>query len=131
MDSPLPPTLSFKSAADRRQHPRFVLQAGYSPLIIRRMDDDRIIEGTAYDISRGGMRFEADEIITPGSQVAVQIDLPGLAEPVIGFMNVVWIEDEEDPAPYKMASVFAGFASEEDESRLFAALAAGRYRAAA
>ncbi len=131
MDSPLPPTLAFQSPANRRQYPRFVLMAGYASLILRKMDDDRMVEGTAYDISRGGMRFEADEIIVPGSQVVVQIDLPGLSEPVIGFMNVVWIEDEEDPAPYKMAAVFAGFASAEDESRLFAALATGRYRAAA
>ena len=62
MDSPLPPTLPFQSPADRRQYPRFVLVAGYAALILRKMDDDRMVEGTAYDISRGGMRFEADEI---------------------------------------------------------------------
>ena len=119
------------TASDRRQHQRFSLNAGYAPMVIRAMDHGDVVEGMAYDISRGGLRFEGDEPIRPGTQVAVEIELPGEQGHVFAHVNVVWIEDEEDPAPYKMAGVFAGFASELDENRLIGALGTGRFRSAA
>ncbi|MGQ0627334.1 MAG: PilZ domain-containing protein [Phycisphaerales bacterium] len=120
------------TATDRRQFPRYALNAGYAPLAIRMMDETmRRIDGMAYDLSRGGLRFEGDEAIAPGTQVALEIELPGGYGRIFAYANVVWLEDEEDPAPYKMAAVFAGFASNQDEQLLVQALAAGRFRAAA
>lgn len=124
---------------DRRQHPRFTLQPMYAPIAIRMLDQDEFaIEGHAYDISEGGLRFEADRPIAPGSTVAIQITLPGMhrhsrgpGKAIFAFMNVVWLEDEDDPAPYKMAAVFKGFCREGDQERLRHELMTGQYRAAA
>ncbi len=120
-----------KKTSDRRQHTRYTLAAGYAPMTIRLVDQSREIEGMAYDISSGGLRFEADEAVRPGIRISAKIELPGEQGKVVAFINVVWLEDEEDPAPYKMAGIFAGFASADDEARLMAALGAGRYRVAA
>ncbi len=130
---------SRSTGADRRRFPRFVLPAGYAPLKIRRLDRDIFdLDGFAYDISEGGIRFELDQPIEPGSRVAMQIMLPGLAETAIGpgravfvFANVVWIEDEDEPGPVKMAAVFSNFARAIDSERLRNQLTPGRLRAAA
>jgi len=125
--------------SDRRTFPRFQLQAMYTPLSIRALDSETFDnEGHAYDISEGGVRFEADQPVKPGTRVAMQITLPNLnqreIEPgrtVLVFANVVWLEDEDEPGPYKMAAVFTHFARAQDKDRLLRQFATGRYRAAA
>jgi hypothetical protein len=127
------------TGSDRRRHTRFALQAMYAPVALRMLDTEQFtIEGHAYDVSLGGLRFEADRAIAPGTSVAIQITLPtmhgrerGPGRAIFVFANVVWIEDEEDPAPYKMAAVFTRFAREGDQQRLQSELMDGRYRKAA
>ena len=105
-------------AIDRRRHPRFQLEPMYTPIAVRTLDKDVFdIEGHAYDISEGGARFELDKPIAPGTKIAMQITLPNLDDHEIGpgrsifvFANVIWIEDEDEPGPYKMAAVFTRFA---------------------
>lgn len=125
--------------ADRRRFPRFALEAGYSPLSVRFLEDDHFsVDGFAYDISEGGLRFEADRGIEPGTTVVLQINLPtmnrhpkGPGRAVFVFANVVWIEDEDEPGPVKMAAVFSKFAREGDRERLLGELRTGVYRKAA
>lgn len=124
---------------DRRSHPRFMLEPMYTPVAARLLDSENFdIEGAAYDISEGGLRFELDRPIAPGSKIALQITLPNLDNRDIGpgrsifvFANVIWLEDEDDPAPYRMAAVFTHFARAGDRERLLRQFATGRYRAAA
>lgn len=125
---------------DRRTQPRFELPAMYTAIAVRPGDrDDFIHEGHAYDVSLSGIRFELDHPIEPGTQIGVRIDLPGFADyagqadarPVYALANVVWIEDEDQPGPYRMAAVFTRFAIAGDGQRLERALAGGRYRLAA
>lgn len=128
-----------RPGADRRRFPRFMLPTGYAPLKVRTLDRETFdIEGFAYDVSEGGIRFELDRPIEPGTQVAMEIALPGLAESTIGpgravyaFANIVWIEDEDEPGPVKMAAVFARFAREVDGARLREQLTTKHYRQAA
>lgn len=120
--------------ADRRVHPRFTLTPGYTPVEVRFLGDTEFsTTGHAYDISEGGVRFELDQPIAPGQGVAMKIMLPSLAGATRGpgraifvFANVVWLEDEDEPAPYRMAAVFTGFARAEDQARLRAELSADR-----
>src|SRR5262249_37434372 len=113
------------AAADRRQWPRFTLPAGYTAIKVRRMDSPNFdIEGFADVISEGGVRFELDEPVAPGNPIEMQLRLPGLQESAYGpgravyvFANVVWLEDEDEPGPVKMAAVFTRYASAEDEAR--------------
>ena len=127
------------NASDRRQHARYELPVMYTRVMVRPMDSDEFIwEGHAYDISRGGLRFELDRGIEPGTPVAVRIDFPAnITErranqrSVFVIANVVWLEDEDTPGPVRMAAVFSHFAREGDEARLLNRLETGRYALAA
>lgn len=124
---------------DRRKFARFALDPMYTPIAARALDSQSFdIEGNAYDISEGGIRFELDRAVQPGSKIALQITLPSMSQEDIGpgrsvfvFANVVWLEDEDQPGPYKMAAVFTHFARAGDRERLLRQFATGRYRAAA
>jgi hypothetical protein len=124
---------------DRRTHPRFQLEPMYTPLTVRNGEDAASDnEGHAYDISEGGVRFEADKPIKPGTTVTMQIVLPNFnqkeLEPgrtVSVHANIIWIEDEDEPGPYKMAAIFTRFAKAGDRDRLLRQFATGRYRSAA
>ena len=127
-----------KLGAERRKFRRFEVQAPYAPLRVRMLDQEAFAwEGNAYDISEGGIRFELDRAVAPGTPIVMEITLPdmhrsvGPGRAVYVFANVVWLEDEEDPAPYKMAAVFTRFARAGDEARLRDQLMVGRYRIAA
>lgn len=130
------PTLAFPPQ-NRRQFPRFQLEAAYAPMsITRAVDDAPISDGHVYDVSEGGLRFEADEPIAPGTAVDLRITLPtlsGQGDPgaIRVRANVVWIEDLDDPAPYRMAAVITAFATPADRDRLLTELRRGLYRAAA
>jgi hypothetical protein len=124
------------SAANRRLHERFTLPAMYAPVAIRLISEEHFgAQGHAYDISEGGLRFELDRAIEPGTQVAVQVTLPGTgdveddspARSVFAFANIVWLEDEDEPGPVRMAAVFSRFAREGDRERLQRQLGSGRF----
>jgi hypothetical protein len=131
------PRMPSRRSDERRKHARFTLPAGYAPITVRTLDSDSFdIEGVAYDLSEGGIRFELDRPIKPGTQIEMKLQLPGgggqgIRRPVYAFADVVWIEDEEDPGPVKMAATFARFSSVEDGHRLREQLGAHRFRAAA
>ncbi len=126
---------------DRRQHPRYVLPSMYTNIAVRLLDSDEFLyEGHAYDLSEGGMRFEVDHAIAPGTAVAIRIELPGsdslLAadrKPVYVFANVLWLEEEDldHTGPIRMACAFTRFAMPGDQQRLMARLRSGRYSVAA
>jgi len=128
-----------RRVTERRRYARFTLEPMYTPIAVRMLDSEVFdIEGHAYDISEGGMRFELDRAVLPGTKVAMQITLPSLSPMEIGpgrsimvFANVLWLEDAEDPAPFRMAAVFTHFARAGDRERLLRQFATGRYRAAA
>lgn len=125
---------------NRRIQPRYALPAMYTAIAVRPGDRDEFLyDGHAYDLSLSGIRFELDRPLAPGTTIGVRIDLPGFAEhagqadarPVYVLANVVWIEDEDQPGPYRMAAAFTRFAVAGDGQRLERALGAGRYRLAA
>ena len=128
---------------DRRMFPRFVVEAMYTPVAARvevegGEDAPFDLEGHAYDISEGGMRFELDRRVEPGTCMAIRIFMPGLGErdegrSVLVFANVVWAEDAEEGGcpPYRMAAAFARFVRAGDRDRLIRHFSSGRYRLAA
>lgn len=130
-----------EQASDRRRHQRYVLPSMYTGVEVRPMDSESFEwKGHAYDISEGGMRFELDRPIEPGTRIAVRIQLPGaeflrLTErrPVYAFANVVWIEEDDldQGGPVRMACVFSRFVVPGDRERLSRRLASGRFSLAA
>lgn len=110
----------------------------YTPVGVRVMESASFhLEGHAYDISEGGVRFELDQAVPPGTRIAMQITLPeggavvGPGRSVFVFATVVWLEDEEEPGPVRMAAVFTHFARVGDRERLLRQFASGRFRLAA
>lgn len=126
---------------ERRQHERYLLPSMYTAIDIRTGDaEDFSLSGHAYDLSVGGMRFELDEALEPGTEVCVRITLPGAEhlrplhrKPIYALASVVWIEpdDLESGGPVRMACVFKAFLQLGDEDRLRARLLSGRYSLAA
>ena len=88
-------------------------------------------------ISQGGIRFELDRAIEPGTRVAMQITLPTMSDDigpgrsVFVFANIVWLEDEDEPGPVKMAAAISQYVRAGDKQRLLRQFATGRYRHAA
>lgn len=127
-----------KLNTDRRRFPRFELEAMYTTIAVRTLDQDEFrLQGHSYDVSEGGIRFELDRGIERGTEVAMMINLPtmndgsdafGPEAAVFVFATVVWIEDENEPGPIKMAAVFNRWARQGDRERLLAELGKGVYR---
>jgi hypothetical protein len=125
---------------DRRRFARFVVEPMYTPIAARVQDDGDDgpfnLEGHAYDISEGGMRFELDRPVEPGRRIAIRIFLPGTCErdegrSVLVEGRVVWLEDADQPGPCRLAVVFTHFARAGDRDRLIRHFGSGRYRLAA
>ena len=127
-----------KLNTDRRRFPRFDLEAMYTTIAVRTLDQDVFtLEGHSYDISEGGMRFELDRGLECGTEIAMMINLPtmnagleghGPENAVFVFATIVWIEAEDEPGPIKMAAVFNRWARQGDRERLLAELGKGVYR---
>lgn len=124
---------------NRRRFERFNLPCAYSAVAVRLMDSERFEhEGHAYDISEGGIQFELDRGIEPGTPVAMRVDLPtsmlsddmGPGRSVFLMGNVVWLDDS-DAGPARMALAITRFAREGDRERLIRAFAARRLTRAA
>lgn len=126
---------------DRRKHPRYVLPSMYTEIAVRPIEEETFrFAGHAYDISEGGMRFEIDDALEPGSSAAIRIQLPGAQwmrpadrRPVYVMANIVWVEqdDLDHPGPVRMACVFRTFVQEGDRERLMRRLMSGRFSLAA
>jgi hypothetical protein len=122
---------------NRRRFERFALRPMYTRVVVRLVADQSYdFEGHAYDVSEGGIRFELDRPIDPGTPVAIQVTLPGAAAEggwsVFVFANVIWVdEDADEPGPVRMAAAFTRFARAGDKERLLSQLSSGRYARAA
>src|SRR5262249_25028413 len=90
------------------------------------------LEGHIYDISEGGARIELDQPLAVGETVAVDLDLPGINDPISAAGDVVWVnDDQDDPGPRRMAGVFARSESAADRLRLLVYLGERGLQAAA
>lgn len=124
--------------ADRRRFVRYEMRPAYTAVRATPIDGaSSSMEGHSYDLSEGGVQFELDRAIEPGTPIGIEVMLPALLgyEPqehrsVKAFATVVWVDDSE-PGPVRMAVVFRRFATEDDHRRLMQHLRTGRYRAAA
>lgn len=111
-----------------RAHDRYALDPAYTMVTVQRFEDGRLatVEGHAYDLSPGGIRFELDEPLEVGERVAFCLQLPGETTSIFVSGRVVWTHDEEDdPGPRRMGAVFTRFLAGEDRSRLLRYLNGG------
>jgi PilZ domain len=114
---------------NRRQFERFLMNPGYTSASVRLHPDETTFTraGHVYDISEGGLCFELDLPIEPGSTISMMIDLPmnmadsGPGRAVFVTGNIVWC-DIEEPGAAKMAMVISRFDREGDKQRLMQTL---------
>ncbi|MBS0191376.1 MAG: PilZ domain-containing protein [Phycisphaerales bacterium] len=129
------------NAINRRKFERFALPPMYTPICVRLADGTGpALEGHAYDVSEGGIRFELDSALPAGTAVAVQITLPAGNGPakreleasrtVCIFGNVIWV-DQSEPGPVRMALAITRFARLGDRERLLGKITSGRFLRAA
>ena len=107
--------------ANAREHPRLKVPAMYSVVRVRPAGSERYCwTGHIYDVSLGGMRFELDEPLQPGTAVEVRGILPGQAHVTFRASGTIvrFHDDEPEAGPTRMGMNFASFHSEIDESRL-------------
>jgi PilZ domain len=77
------------------------------------------LEGHGYDVSLTGMRFELDEELSAGTEVSIQLLVPGDLQPVRMRGVVVRVfSHDDDPGPRRMAVQFTAFDSPTDRERL-------------
>lgn len=129
------------AATDRRRHARYELTPAYTAIRARPVHGATWLwSGHAYNISEGGAQFELDRPLVPGEPFVMRIELPcpaytaGADAPTLhvdALAHAVWIEDEEDPPPHRMAAVFSRFLTPNAASLLRDRLTSGRFRRAA
>lgn len=125
-------------SVNRRRFERFSLNAAYTPVVVRTLDSEGLtLEGHSYDLSEGGLKFEIDREIKPGTPVSVQITVPspvaaagGGSRTVTALGCVVW-SDTEEPGPVVTGAVFSCFPRDGDKESLLRHLGAGVLRRAA
>jgi hypothetical protein len=86
------------------------------------------LEGHAYDISLGGVRYELDHALPTGTRVDVEILLPGATGPIRGSGQVVRVFDlEDDPGPRRQAMRLDRFRTDTDRQSLVRLISDGWY----
>jgi len=126
---------------NRRRYERFQLAPMYKPISVRLLDSEHFtLDGHAYNISEGGIQFELDRGIEPGTPIALQVTLPnnhwtecpdlGPGRSIFVLGNVIWLDDDE-LGPARMAVVFTRFARAGDRERLLRQISGGRMQRAA
>jgi hypothetical protein len=137
--------LNESQTINRRRYERFATLPMYTAVAVRSAErPGELLEGHAYDLSEGGIRFELDSVVSPGTAIEMRITMPrwlpaslddaelDLEPPSVDVLaNVIWIDDDDVPGPVRMAAVFTAFLDAADRDRLFGTLAAGTLRRAA
>ncbi len=117
-------TTNTTSNDNRRTNERFITSPMHHSISIRNFESDTFThDGHAYDISEGGVCFELDEPIAPGTKVGVMIHLPagfdvGPGRAIFANGRVVWLGDLDEPGPIQMGVVFDYFCRKGDQERL-------------
>ncbi|MFA9477318.1 PilZ domain-containing protein [Phycisphaerales bacterium AB-hyl4] len=107
--------------AEQRLHPRLKVPAMYTLMRARLVGDDRYRwTGHIYDISMGGMRFELDELVEPGTEIEFRAMLPGQSQVMFRAVGRVVRLHEPDATegPVRMGMQFDRFTSMIDQRRL-------------
>lgn len=113
---------------NRRRFERFAFEPAYTEIRVRTLEEDTFTRlGHIHDLSEGGVRFELDDPIDPGTPVVIEIRMPGLGDGVrdLGpgravyiFGNVVWANEDDFPGPIRLAVAFTSFARAGDRERM-------------
>ncbi len=114
-------TVSTEIGRDLRQHPRVKVPAMYTLIRARVQGSSRYNwTGHIYDVSMGGVRFELDMPVEPGTELEIRGMLPGSGHTTFRAIGrVVRIHsDAHEHGPCIMGLQFESFQSPMDRHRL-------------
>lgn len=106
---------------DQREHPRIKVPAMYTLLRARVLGSTKYTwTGHIYDVSLGGLRFELDMPVEPGTQLELRGMLPGSGHTTFRAIGrVVRVHsDIEERGPVVLGLRFESFQSPMDRERL-------------
>lgn len=112
---------SIETSRDQRQHPRVKVPAMYTLIRARVVGSMRYNwTGHIYDVSLGGVRFELDMPVEPGTQLEIRGMLPGAGHTTFRAIGRVvrMHSDAGDHGPAIMGLQFESFQSPMDRHRL-------------
>ncbi|MGB0767000.1 MAG: PilZ domain-containing protein [Phycisphaeraceae bacterium] len=115
---PTPPAIP---GQDQRRHPRVKVPAAYTLVRARVAGSSRYNwTGHIYDVSVGGVRFELDMPVEPGTELELRGVLPGSGHTTFRAKGRVVRRhsDADEPGPAVMALQFDAFQSPMDRHRL-------------
>lgn len=113
--------LSTAKSRDQRQYPRIKVPAMYTLLRARVLGSTKYTwTGHIYDVSVGGMRFELDMPIQPGTQLEIRGMLPGSGHTTFRAIGRVVRQhsDNDERGPVILGLQFESFQSPMDRQRL-------------
>ncbi|MFK7791018.1 MAG: PilZ domain-containing protein [Phycisphaeraceae bacterium] len=114
-------SVTHETTRDQRQHPRIKVPAMYTLIRARVLGSTRYNwTGHIYDVSLGGVRFELDMPIEPGTQLEIRGMLPGSGHTTFRAVGRVARvhTDAHDQGPAIMGLAFESFQSPMDRHRL-------------
>ena len=117
----MPAAQATGSRRDQRQFPRIKVPAMYTLVRARVTGSNRYtFTGRIYDVSVGGIRFDLDMPVQPGTQLELRGMLPGGGHTTFRAMGrVVRIDGEAtDRGPQTYGLAFESFRSPMDRQRL-------------
>lgn len=112
---------STEHGQEQRQHPRIKVPAMYTLIRARVVGSNRYNwTGHIYDVSLGGVRFELDAPVAPGTELEIRGMLPGTGHTTFRAVGkVVRIHsDANEHGPCIMGLQFMAFQSPMDRHRL-------------
>jgi len=121
---------------NRREFERFRTPPGYTPVSVRALDPETAdLDGHVYDLSEGGIQFEIDRALEPGTPISIELKLPAAfgpqSETLRATAAVIWTDNDEIDGPVRIAARFTGFARTDDRRRLVEGLVRRRFTRAA
>ena len=110
-----------ETSRDQREYPRIKVPAMYTLIRARILGSNRYNwTGHIYDVSLGGVRFELDMPIEPGTQLEIRGMLPGSGHTTFRAVGRVARvhSDADERGPAVMGLQFESFQSPMDRHRL-------------
>lgn len=110
-----------QTSRDQRQYPRIKVPAMYTLIRARILGSTRYNwTGHIYDVSLGGVRFELDMPVEPGTQLEIRGMLPGSGHTTFRAVGRVVRDhsDADNQGPAIMGLAFESFQSPMDRHRL-------------
>lgn len=107
-------------ASDARGFARLTVPPMYTLVRVRHASHEHFQwTGHVYDVSAGGMRFELDHALEPGTPIVVRAMLPGATHTVFEAAGrVIRLHDADEVGPVRMGMVFETFADANDQTNL-------------